>query len=422
MNDIIYYIVISIVLVLLIFCVGIFTSSETAYLSLTKLKVRRLLEENKKNSKIVFKLKEKMDRLLTTVLIGTNFLNSLVSALATALVIKIFGGGGVGFPTLATAFFITVFGQIIPKTIASLNPEMISCLTAKLLYFLQCLFFPLIWLFERLSHIVVWIIEKIVKPSNQLITEEELKTLIDVGETEGTIEKDERRMMNKIIKFNDLTVWDIMKHRTFVSSVDSKATYDEVLNEFLKSGFSNLTVYEENHENVVGVLNYKTILYSDIGDRGKGFAGRCKADVLFVPGTFSVLELLQKFRTSPLKFAVVLSEQGETVGIATMEDIIRVVFGRMTDENSYDNLPAEDKIKLVSVNTFLVPGEIHLDDLNEILGLNLESDNMNTIGGWLLEKIGYLPQSGKAIQIGNVFYTAEDINQRRIVTVRIKIL
>ncbi|MCQ2588082.1 MAG: hemolysin family protein [Treponema sp.] len=417
-----YYIVISVVLVILILCVGFFTSSETAYLSLTKLKVRRLVEENKKNSKIVANLKDKMDRLLTTVLIGTNFLNSLVSALATALVIKIFGGGGIGLPTLATAFFITVFGQIIPKTIAGLHPEQIACFTAKILYILQCLFFPLIWFFEKLSHGAVFVVEKIMKPSAQIVTEEELKTLISLGEKEGTIEKNESKMMNKIIKFNDSVVSDIMKHRTFVSSVDSKATYNEVIDEFLRSGFSTITVYKNNKENIIGVINYKSVLYaSESIDKGEGFAGRFMSEVLFVPGTFSILELLKKFRLNEYKFAIVLSEQGETSGIVTMEDIIRMVFGRMTDENSYDNIPAEEKIKLISVNTFLVPGDVKLDDVNEILDLHLESENMNTLGGWLLEQIGHLPAAGQTFQKDSVIYTAEDIGQRRIVSVRIKL-
>lgn len=419
----VYYIVIAVVLVILILCVGFFTSSETAYLSLTKLKVRRLVEDNKKNAKIVANLKDKMDRLLTTVLIGTNFLNSLVSALATALVIKIFGGGGVGLPTLATAFFITVFGQIIPKTIAGLHPEQIACFTAKILYFLQCLFFPLIWFFEKLSHGAVFIVEKIMKPSAQLVTEEELKTLISLGEKEGTIEKDESKMMNKIIKFNDSVVSDIMKHRSFVSSVDSKATYDEVIDEFLKSGFSTITVYKNNKENIIGVINYKSVLYaSETIDKGEGFAGRFMSEVLFVPGTFSILDLLKKFRLNEYKFAIVLSEQGETSGIVTMEDIIRMVFGRMTDENSYDNIPAEDKIKLISVNTFLVPGDVKLDDLNEILDLHLESDDMNTLGGWLLEQIGYLPETDSFFIKDKVLFTIEDVTQRRISSVKIKFL
>ena len=409
-------------IVLLIFFVGFFTSSETAYISLSKIKLRRMQEEGKKKARVVAKLHSNMPRLLTTVLIGTNFLNALISALATALVVKIFGGGGVGLPTLLTAFVITTFGQIIPKTIAGRYPER-KCLSSSVpLLVLEKLFFPVVFLFERLSHGAVWLVEKIIKPREHLITEEELKTLIDVGEKEGTIEKNESRMLNKIIKFNDLSATDIMKHRSFVSMVSTQATYDEVVKEFLESGFSTLTVYKGQIENVVGIINYKKVLYgNDDFDKGEGFAGRLMDDVLFVPGTFSALELLQKLREDENKFAVVLDEQGQTAGIVTIEDIIRVVFGRMTDENSYDNIPAEEKIQLVSANTFVVPGDLKLDEVNSILHLNLKSEEMNTLGGWVLEQFGYLPSAGMVVVKNKVLFTVEDVVQRRITSVRIRI-
>ena len=410
------------VIVLLIFCVGFFTSSETAYISLSKIKLRRIQEEGKKKARVVAKLHGNMPRLLTTVLIGTNFLNALISALATALVVKLWGGGGVGLPTLLTAFIITTFGQIIPKTIAGRFPEKKCLSSAVPLFALEKLFFPVVFLFERLSHGAVWLVEKIIKPREHLITEEELKTLIDVGEKEGTIEKNESRMLNKIIKFNDLEATDIMKHRSFVSMVSATATYDEVVQEFLESGFSTLTVYKGETENVVGIINYKKVLYgNENADLAEGYAGRMMDDVLFVPGTFSALELLQKLREDENRFAVVLNEQGQTAGIVTIEDIIRVVFGRMTDENSYDNIPAEEKIKLVNANTFVVPGDLKLDEVNSILHLNLKSEEMNTLGGWVLEQFGYLPTAGMVVVKNKVLFTVEDISQRRITSVRIRI-
>lgn len=415
-------IILFVVILLLIYCVGFFTSSETAYISLTKIKLRRLQEEGKRGAGTVAKLKSNMPRLLTTVLIGTNFLNALISALATALVVKLCGGGGVGLPTLATAFIITTFGQIIPKTIAGRNPEKRCLSSAVILFALEKIFFPVVFLFERLSHGAVWLVEKIIKPREHLITEEELKTLIDVGEKEGTIEKNESRMLNKIIKFNDLSATDIMKHRSFVSMVSADATYDEVVNEFLTSGFSTLTVYKDEPENVAGIIHYKQVLYgNEQVDTGEGYAGRIMEDVLFVPGSFSALELLQKLREEENKFAVVLNEQGQTAGIVTIEDIIRVVFGRMTDENSRDNIPAEEKIKLVSANTFVVPGDLKLEEINNILHLNLESEEMNTFGGWVLEQFGYLPSAGMIMVKNKILFTVEEVNQRRITRVRIRI-
>jgi putative hemolysin len=419
------YIITAAELFVLILCVGFFTSSETAYLSLPRLKLRNMVEQGRRNAKKVAALKANMDRLLTTVLIGTNFLNSLASALATALAIKILGENNKGTATaiapFITAFFITTFAQIVPKTAASLHPESFTCFSSIPLLVLEKLFFPVVWLFEKLSHGAVVLVEKIMKPAGAIVTEEELKTLIDVGSREGTIEKDESRLLNKIIKFNDLSVNDVMKHRSQVSMINQNANYDEVINQFLTSGFSTLTVFNGNRENVVGVLNYKKVLFcaEDI-DKSEGFAGRQMAEVLFIPGTMSVLDILQQFRTSEHKFAVVLDEQGQTDGIITMEDILKVVFGHMSDENAYDNSAPEDKVELVSLNTFIVPGDMKIDDANEILGLNLESDEMNTVGGWLLEQIGYLPSAGMVFIKDKNLYTAEDVNGRRIVSVRVK--
>ena len=416
-----HYLLTAAELFFLIMCVGFFTSSETAYLSLPRLKLRSMVEQGRRNAKKVAALKADMDRLLTTVLIGTNFLNSLASAIATALAIDLLGSRGVAIAPFVTAFFITTFAQIVPKTAAGLHPDTFTCFSAWPLMILEKLFFPIVWLFEMLSHGAVVLVEKILKPAGAIVTEEELKTLIDVGSHEGTIEKDESRLLNKIIKFNDLSVNDVMKHRSQVSMINQEADYDEVINQFLTSGFSTLTVYSGNRENVVGVLNYKKVLFcSEEIDKSKGFAGRQMSEVLFIPGTMSVLDILQQFRTSEHKFAVVLDEQGQTDGIITMEDILKVVFGHMSDENTYDNTAPEDKVELVSLNTFIVPGDMKIDDANEILGLALESDEMNTVGGWLLEQFGYLPASGTVLIKDRILFTAEDVSGRRIVSVRVK--
>lgn len=416
-----HYLLTAAELFFLIMCVGFFTSSETAYLSLPRLKLRSMVEQGRRNAKKVAALKANMDRLLTTVLIGTNFLNSLASAIATAFAVDLLGSRGVAIAPFVTAFFITTFAQIVPKTAAGLHPDTFTCFSAWPLMILEKLFFPIVWLFEMLSHGAVVLVEKILKPAGAIVTEEELKTLIDVGSHEGTIEKDESRLLNKIIKFNDLSVNDVMKHRSQVSMINQEADYDEVINQFLTSGFSTLTVYSGNRENVVGVLNYKKVLFcSEEIDKSRGFAGRQMSEVLFIPGTMSVLDILQQFRTSEHKFAVVLDEQGQTDGIITMEDILKVVFGHMSDENTYDNTAPEDKVELVSLNTFIVPGDMKIDDANEILGLALESDEMNTVGGWLLEQFGYLPASGTVLIKDRILFTAEDVSGRRIVSVRVK--
>ena len=407
-----------VILIILIILVGFFTSSETAYLSLPKLKVRSMVEERKPYAKIIAKLKSNMDKLLTTVLIGTNFLNSLASAIATALAIEFLGAKGSAIAPFATAFFITVFGQIMPKTVASLYPENMASFSSVPLSILEKIFFPIIWLFERLSHCVVFFVEKLIKNDGSIVTEEELKTLIDVGSNEGTIEKDESELLNKIIKFNNLSINDVMKHRSVVSMKMDRLRYQI---EFLKSGFSTLTVYSGYKENVVGVLNYKKLLFdSHKEDLEKGYAQRNMSQVMFVPGTLSLFEVLQKFRHDEHKFAVVLDEQGQTQGIITIEDIMKLVFKNMSDENSYDDKPAEDKIEPVSYNTFIVQGDMKIEDVNEILGLKLESEEMNTVGGWLLEQFGYLPSEQNVFVKDNNVFTVEEVFQRRIRKIKIK--
>lgn len=408
-------------LVFLLLCVGFFTSSETAYLSLPKLKLRSMVEEGRKNARVVAKLKKNMDRLLTTVLIGTNFLNSLASAIATALAIKILGSKGSAIAPFVTAFFITTFGQIVPKTAAGLYPDKFACFSSIPLSILEKIIFPIVWLFERLSHLVVGVVEKMIKPAGAIVTEEELKTLIDVGSQEGTIEKDENYLLNKIIKFNNLQVEDVMKHRSIVSMIEKSADYEAVVQEFLESGVSTILVYDEVKENTVGIINYRQIMFgTDLLDKAEGYAGRIMQEVMYVPGTLSVLEILQKFRSMEHKFAVVLDEQGQTDGIITMADITNVVFGRMTDENSYDETAPEDRIKLLSFDTFQIPGDLKIDDVNEILGLQLESEDMNTVGGWLLEQFGYLPQAGNVLINDGNLYTVEEVVQHRISSIKVK--
>jgi len=404
-------------LFLLILCVGFFTSSETAYLSLSKLKVRRMVDEKRPNAKTVSKLKSNMDRLLTTVLIGTNFLNSLTSALATALALILLGDSKFANLTpFITAFFITTFGQIVPKTTASLYPDKIAGFSSKPLRLMEIVFFPIVWLFEKMSGGVVKIAELIMKNPATVITEEELQTLIAVGETEGTIEKDESRMMNRLIKFNDMNVSDVMKHKSFVRMISVAADMNEVVSKFQQYGYSIMPVYKDTPENIVGMIPYEAVLFG----QEEANAEQLMQPVEYVPGTFGVIEMLNKFRKEEYRFAVVLNEQGQTMGIITIEDIIRMVFGRMTtEENLYNELPSEERIKFISANTYLVPGEMKITDANELLNLDLVSEDFTTVGGWLLENFGKLPNPGEVFIYDKIIFQVEDVVQRRITSIRV---
>lgn len=421
--------------------IGFFSSSETAYLSLTKIKVREMIRTKRKNARMVAKLHGNIESLLTLVLVGTNFVNSFSTALATMLAISLVGEHGVGIATLVIAFCTTTFGQIIPKTLAVNNPSTTAANAAPALNFLRKVFFPVIWIFTAVSKSIVFLFDKIWKEESTGagVTEEELQLLFAVGEREGTLEKAETRMLNKVFEFSDLSVHDIMRHRSFLRGVPKDADYNSVVASFAAYGYSHLVVYEPQTENVVGVINYKSVLFGEVdgkisgdaasvgtsaGDHtlsgGKCFAEKIMEPPLFIPETFTPFELLEKFQENGKTFAVVLDEQGETAGIATVDDVMRVVFDRMTDDNLTANLPPEERVKIINEKEFIVPGDMKISDVNEFFNFNLQSEEFNTIGGWLLEQFGSLPRAGEICISNSKLFIVEDQSQRRIKSVRIK--
>lgn len=416
------YVKIGIIVIALIFiinCVAFFSGSETAFLSISKIKMKRLVQEKRRNAKIASSLKENIDELLTIVLIGTNFMNSLASALATTLAIEIVGDSGVGIATLVITFFATTFGQIVPKTVAGFYPDDVACKNSVILLVLEKIFFPIVWLFSKISKGASALATKFFKNDSALVTEEELKALIEVGEKEGTLEAGEKQMLYKIFRFSDLTVHNIMKHRSLIKAVPLEANKLEIVDMFVQTGVNMIPVYKESKETIVGVIHYKSVLMCATNKAGKSYAETVMKGVLFVPETLTALELLSKFRKERTEFAVALNEQGETAGIVTMDDIMRVVFGRMTDED-IGRIPAEARIKFVSANEFVVPGDITLDELNSIFKINLESEEYSTLGGWILERFGSLPSTGEITVWNGILFVVEDQAARRVQSVRIK--
>ncbi|HAH60790.1 MAG TPA: HlyC/CorC family transporter [Treponema sp.] len=409
------------VLVLLIACIGFFSSSETAYLSLTKLKMRQLAQNKLPHAKTALRLKDDMDRLLTLVLVGTNFINTLAASLATVLAVEIAGSSGVGIATAVITFCVTIFGQIIPKTAAVLHPSQTALRFAPVLLILGKIFSPVVWFFAQISRLASSVAEKIWKADSDVVTEEDIKMMIDVSEHEGTLEAGESRMLYKIFKFSDLYAHDIMKHRSLVSAVSVEADCGSVVRMFMASGCSRIPVYEGTPDTIIGILDYKSVLFgSDKDAESRDFVRRRMTPALFVPETFTVLEVLTRFKKEHTDFAVVLDEQGCTAGIVTMDDVMRVVFGRMTDENATSDIEPESRITLAGKNEYVVPGDMKIEDVNAVLKLSLESEEFNTLGGWLLEKFGSLPSVGEAYVDGNVAYFVEDQARRRILSVRIK--
>src|SRR5574344_25591 len=409
-------------LVLLLFCSAFFASSGTAYTSLTRIQIRQLVKDKKPGAKKIAVLKSDMDRLITTVLTGTNFVNTLASSIATAFAVHVFGPESVTYATAVMTVLVIIFAEIIPKTIAAVKPVAVAQKSANTLAVIQKALFPVVWFFNQITRFLKYIEKKHWKKEAPLVTEEELKTLIAVGEHEGTLEEDEKKMLDRIFEFSDLHVYDILKHRSLVVSINVDASAEEVIQTFAASGYSRIPVYEGSPETIIGLLHYKSVLFASTPImRSKDFVRICMRHVLFVPETLTALELLQKFKKEKVNFAMTVDEYGSSSGIVTMDDILREVFGRITDEYGTRDIAPEKRIKVVGMNEFIVPGDMKLDDVNEVLKLNLYSDEYDTLGGWLLEKFGELPSTGMVYKNGSALFVIEDQAARRIQSVRIRI-
>ena len=408
---------------LLVWLIAFFAGSETAFLSMTNIRLRKMLRARKPGAKRVARLHNDMDGLLTIVLVGINFINTLASAIATALAIELVGNKGVAMATAAITFFVTVFGEIMPKTIAGLedNTDKIAARNAVPLEFLMKAFWPLVWALSQVSKGTAFLVSKIWKEDNAIVQDGELKALIQAGADDGALEKSERNMLNKILEISDLTVHNIMKHRSLVTYLNESDTRERVIEAFKQSGYSHLPVYKDSKENVTGVLYYKDVLFEKKLP-GAFFIVDYMTAPLYVPETFSVIELIQTLKKENRSFAVALDEQGCTARIVTLDDVMRGLFGRMSDAgNKHQEIPAEERIKIISPKEFLVPGDMRLNDLNAILNLNLSSEDYDTLAGFLMEKFDALPSSGEAVRISRALFVVEDQSQRRIKTVRIKL-
>lgn len=422
MNNIVVMVCMILAEVLLLFCGAFFASSETAFTYIGRITVRQMVKDKKPNAKKVSKLKNNLDTLIATVLIGTNLVTSSISAIATAFSVNFLGAEYVTYGTALVSILVIIFSETIPKTLAAVKSESVCCFTAPIIDLIQKIFFPIVWLFEKLTQGLNFLEKKIVGTNKPLLTEDELKTLIQVGQAEGTLELSERKMLERLFEFSDLNVHDIMRHRSLVKFVNVEDDLDTVISIFTKSGYSRLPVYEESTENIIGVLHYKSVLFaSNAIAKSKDFVRICMRPVEYIPESFTALELLQAFKKNKKNFAIAVNEYGGMDGIVTMDDLLKAVFGRVSDEYGSVEIPPESRISILGTNEFLVPGDMKLDDVNDVLNLDLDSDNYDTLGGYLLEGFGELPSIGAVYKKAGIIFIVEDQSARRIQSVRIKV-
>ena len=411
------------IIILLLFFSAFFSFAETALLSLNKAQLKQLLKTERKQGKRIAILKNSMDQVISIILIGSNFFNTLSSAIATALAIDLIGPQGALWATLIMFILIILFGEIIPKNIAALYPKEASLLSAPILTVLLFVFKPIAFLFSLLQKGINKIEGALWKNKDPIITEEELKTLIALGDKEGTLELGEKDMLYNIFELNDLRAKDIMRHRSLIKTCNINASLHQSIEAFEKSGYSRLVVIEDSIDAInaiQGILHFKDLLFFD---SAQDFSVKSiMRKPLFIPESKSVISLLSTFKKEKQNFAVIVDEHGSNQGIITMDDILKAVFGRITDEHNSEGKNAEERIQIIKTNQFLIPGELSIDDFNRIFKQNFSSEAFESIGGFLLEEFGYLPQAGEFLKRNNCILAVDAQSQRRIKMIKLTIL
>ncbi|MCK4310076.1 MAG: HlyC/CorC family transporter, partial [Methanomicrobia archaeon] len=393
-------------LVALLFLSALFSSAETAFTHIDLLKVKYLVSTGNKRAKTLEKLKNDPERTLTTILIGNNLVNISASSIATSLAIDFFGSKGIGVAVGVMTFLILVFGEITPKSYAIRKAESLALFVAPLFDFLSKIFYPINIAFNGISNLFLG---KNVK-NTPTFTEDEIKTLIDVGEEEGTIAEDEKEMITSIFEFGDTRIKEIMIPRVDMICAEAEETLKKVLNKAIKAGCSRLPVYKDTVDNIVGILYVKDLLKYVKDGNFNVSADKIKREAYFIPETKRADDLLREMQKKRVHMAIVISEYGGVTGLVTLEDLLEEIVGEIFDE--YD--VAEDEIVRIDENTVIVDARLAIDELNEKMSLKLPNESFDTLAGFMMEYLDKVPEEGEEVEYENDKFIIEEMDEKKI--------
>ena len=403
-----------IILIILLILSAFFSSAETALTTVNKIRIRSLADEGNKRAKSVLKVTDDSGKMLSAILIGNNIVNLSAASLTTSLA-YIFGGSMVAIASGILTVLILLFGEITPKTMATIHSEKMSLLYAPVIHFFMKIMTPLIFVINGLSTGVLLLLRIDPKAKNTAMTENELRTIVDVSHEDGVIESDEREMINNVFDLGDARAKDVMVPRVHVTFADINSTYTELIEIFREDKFTRLPIFEDTTDNVVGTINMKDLL---LYDNTKEFNIRdILREAYFTYEYKSISELLVEMRQASFNIAIVLDEYGETAGLITLEDILEEIVGEIHDE--YDE-NEEDFIQEISDREYIVEGSINLDDLNDRLDLNLSSEEYDSLGGFIIEYLDRLPEKGDSITTEEgIRMVVETLDKNRIESVHL---
>ncbi len=404
-----------IILFILLLLSGFFSSAETALTTVNKIRLRYLAEEGNKRAATTLKITENSGKMLSAILIGNNIVNLSASALTTSLAYNL-GGPAVAIASVVLTVLILLFGEITPKTLASIHSEKLALLYAPVIDVFMKVMTPVIFIINSLSNLVMLILRIDPNAKMNTMTENELRTIVDVSHEDGVIESEEKEMIYNVFDLGDAKAKDVMVPRVNVTFADIDSSYAELIALFREDKFTRLPVYEGSKDNVVGTINMKDLLLFDNNQKEFHIKDILR-EAYFTYEYKNISELLVEMRTASFNIAIVLDEYGETAGLITLEDILEEIVGEIHDE--YDE-NEEENIRQINPLEYIVEGSTNLDDLNDSLDLQLESEDYDSVGGFIIEHLDRLPEEKDEITTPDgIRMVVEKLDKNRIEQVHI---
>ena len=382
-----------VILVILLGLSAFFSSAETALTTVNKIRMRSLADDGNKRAKIVLKLTENPGKMLSAILIGNNIVNLSASSLTTTIAIGFGADIAVAIATGIITVLILIFGEITPKTVATINSEKLSLVYAYPIHFIMTVLTPISFLINILARIILFILRVDPNAKPDAMTEDELRTIVEVSHESGVIEEEEREMINNVFDLGDAKAKDVMVPRVNVVFANVESSYEELIDIFREHKFTRLPVYEETTDNVIGTINMKDLLLYNHKD--DFHIREVLREAYFTYEHKVVSELLVEMREASYNIAIVLDEYGETAGLITLEDILEEIVGEIHDE--YDEYEEDELLTRINDFEYILEGSISLDDLDDRLELKLESEEYDSLGGFIIENLDRHPEVGDEI-------------------------
>ena len=404
--------------VIILLCLSaFFSSSETALTTVNQIRMRTLADNGDKRAARVLRVTGNPGKMLSAILIGNNIVNLSASSISTSLAIHLFGNTGAGIATGILTFLILIFGEVTPKTMATIKADSMSLTAAAPIGFLMKILTPVIFIINKLSLGLMFLLHVNIKDAQKKMTEEELRTIVDVSQENGVIEHEERDMIHNLFDFGDAEAKEIMVPRIDMTFVQADATYQEVLDIFRQDMFTRLPVYEDSTDNVIGIINMKDFLLQN--DTPEFSVRNLLREPYFTYEHKNTADLFLEMRKSSISLAIVLDEYGVTAGLITLEDLLEEIVGEIRDEYDADE---EDDITRISDREFYVLGPANLNDVSEALSLHFTSDDYDTIGGYCLGLLDHLPEKNEIILTdNNILIRIDRMEKNRIERIYIRL-